>query len=220
MRTRVKICGLTRVQDVQAAVQAGADALGLVFYPESARYVSLELAAELSNHIPAFVSTVCLFVNPSAEQVNEVISLVQPDLLQFHADESPSFCASFSRPYIKALRVGAPGLTTGAQLHRAAQDYSSSRAVLLDAYTPAYGGTGTSFDGAILDDLLNYQTTGKNSAYILAGGMRVENVRERVARWRPYAIDVSSGVEESPGLKSAGKMHQFIQAIRHEDESR
>lgn len=215
MRTRVKVCGFTREQDIKAAVAAGVDALGFVFYAKSARYVTVQQAQALRAQIPAFVSTVCLFVNAAPEDVQAVIKHVRPDLLQFHGDESAQYCESFQHPYLKALRVGAPGLDTGDGLLRVAQQYQSSQGVLLDAYTPAYGGSGTAFDPLLLDQMEALQTQGCSAlpVRIVAGGMRVENVAERIRRWQPYAIDVSSGVEDAPGIKNAQKIQAFMQAV-------
>lgn len=215
MRTRVKVCGFTREQDIEAAVAAGVDAIGLVFYRHSARCVSIEQAQTLRAQIPAFVSTVCLFVNAAPAEVQAVIEHVRPDLLQFHGDEPAQYCDSFKHPYLKALRVGAPGLETGSNLLAQAQQYQSSQGLLLDAYTPAYGGSGTAFDPLILDQMqaIQAQQARRLPVCIVAGGMRVENVTERIQRWRPYAIDVSSGVEDAPGIKNANKMQEFMRVV-------
>lgn len=219
MRTRVKLCGFTRPEDVHSAVQAGADALGLVFYPKSRRYVTLDQAKALRAHIPAFVSTVCLFVNADPEQVRQTEQALKPELLQFHGDEDAAYCAAFATPYIKALRVGAPGLESGQQLLQRALAFPEAKAILLDAYTPAYGGSGSAFDPALLDSLLAAQRAEQAllPPLVLAGGMRVNNVAERIRLWRPFAVDVSSGVETSPGIKSTALMHDFVQAAQQVD---
>ncbi|MCX5463460.1 phosphoribosylanthranilate isomerase [Alcaligenes parafaecalis] len=213
-RTRVKICGFTRAQDIDAAVQLGADAVGFVFYPKSARMLSTEQAAALRARVPAFVQAVSLFVNASPEFVQEILEQVQPDLLQFHGEESPEECRQYAHPYIKAFRVGAPGLDTVEGLLEHCLKYRDARAWLMDGYHDAYGGTGTAFDPELIQGL-QARLEGQDGLppLVLAGGMRIDNVAERVALHRPYAIDVSSGVELEPGIKCHTKMGQFMQVL-------
>lgn len=213
-RTRVKICGLTRPHDVQAAVAAGADAIGLVFYPTSSRAVSLGHARRLRELVPAFVDVVALFVNPHHDQVQTVIEQIQPDLLQFHGDESPSFCQGFNRRYIRAFRVGAPGLDTASGLLQVAREYPDASGWLFDSYSAAYGGSGLKFDTRLLADV---QAAPDSRPLILAGGLVPETMPQTLADVKPYAIDVSSGVELSPGIKCAQKLMQFTAAVQHAD---
>lgn len=213
-RTRVKICGFTRAQDIDAAVLAGADALGFVFYPKSPRMLATGQAAQLRRRIPAFVQAVSLFVNADEDFVREILLQVRPDLLQFHGEESPEQCRLYGHPYIKAFRVGAPGLDTVEGLYRSCLRFADAQGWLMDGYHDAYGGTGTAFDAELIQGLQR-RLEGQDGLppLILAGGMRIANVAERVALHRPYAIDVSSGVEDAPGIKSASKITQFMQAL-------
>ena len=202
MRTRVKICGITNLDDALSAVKAGCDALGFVFYAKSPRAVTPEQAAEIISNVPAFVTSVALFVNESSEVVNQVIAKTDIDLLQFHGDESAEFCASFSRPYIKALRMK-PELDLTSQF----ETYASSQGILLDAYTPGIpGGTGEMFDWSrIPSDLAAH--------IILAGGLSAANVASAIAEVSPYAVDVSGGVEASKGIKDSNKMIDFMNEV-------
>ena len=203
-RTRVKICGITRPQDVDAAVSAGADALGFVFTHRSKRHVTIGAARELVARVPAFVSRVGLFMDQEAHDVAAVLSEVPLSLLQFHGRESGAFCSRFGLPYIKALDVAgatAPGL---------AQEYAGAAALLLDSHEAgAPGGTGKSFDWTSIPEL--------PKPLVLAGGLNPENVRRAVASVAPWAVDVSSGVEDSPGVKNEGKMIEFINEAKRED---
>jgi len=208
MRTRVKICGLTRQEDVDAAVRAGADAIGLVFYSPSPRHIEIELAVELVRHIPPFVSVVGLFVNASTAEVNAVLDKVAIDLLQFHGDETEEFCISFAKPYIKAVRVAARE-----DIELADRNYKSARGLLLDTYvaeTP--GGTGQSFDWSLIPQ----QTT---NPVILAGGLNPANVATAIQQVHPYAVDVSGGVEASKGCKDHDKIIAFINEVKGVDTS-
>ena len=201
-RVRVKICGLTRPEDVQACVDAGADALGFVFYPDSPRFVRPEQMAQLLSHIPAFVQTVGLFVNPTPEWVDEVCSAVPLDLLQFHGDETPAFCASFRKPYIKAIRV-----RPGVDLLQYCVSYASARGMLLDTFHPdVWGGSGQSFDWSLIP---------KNCSLpiILSGGLNAMNVGEAIQAVHPFAVDVSSGVEVSKGIKDASRIQAFLSGV-------
>jgi len=209
-RTRVKICGLTRAQDVTAAVAAGADAVGIVFYPASPRAVTLEQAARLRRLVPPFVSVVALFVNPKPDEVRAVIAAVTPDLLQFHGDESPADCAAFGLRYLKAFRVGASGLQSAAAIAAACTAYADACGWLFDAHHAGYGGSGLRFDLDLLGDVLRLPHA---RPIILAGGLTADNVSAAIARVKPYAVDVSSGVEDTPGIKSAHKIAQFVRAL-------
>lgn len=199
MRTRVKICGLTRTGDVEAAVDAGADALGFVFYGPSPRAVTIEQSEALAGYVPAFVSVVGLFVNPSEGFVREVLDRVPLDLLQFHGDETAEFCNRFGRRWIKAVRVRGPG-----QIEQAMYEYRQASGLLVDAWDPdRYGGTGHSFNW----DLIPSE---RALPLILAGGLSSANVAEAVAKVRPWAVDVSGGVEKVKGIKDIEKISDFI----------
>jgi len=202
LRVRVKICGITRMEDALAAVAQGADAIGLVFYAPSPRAVSIEQAAAIATQMPAFVSVVGLFVNAEEGFVKEVTSQVQLDLLQFHGDETPEQCAQYGLPFIKAVRV-----KSDTNLVQCAKDYSASRALLLDTYTEGVaGGTGHVFDWGLIPPNLN-------KPVILAGGLTAENVALAIAQVKPYAVDVSGGVEASKGIKDAAKIAAFMQQV-------
>lgn len=211
-RTRIKICGLTRPEDVHAAVQADADAIGLVMYSKSSRAVTLQHARVLRAAVPAFVSVVALFVNASEQEVQDVIAQVQPDLLQFHGDESPEFCQSFNHRYVRAFRVGAPGLDSPDHVLRECNLYRSASGWLFDSYSQGYGGSGRMLDPSLLQAVQN-QSDGRG--IILAGGLTPESVGASIQTLRPYAVDVSSGVESAPGIKSAEKIRQFVAAVRN-----
>lgn len=221
-RTRIKICGLTRAQDVRVCAQSGVDALGFVFYPPSKRFVSAEHASELCADLPAFISTVALFVNPEFQAVQDVIHILRPSLLQFHGDEDPDFCASFGMPYLKAFRVGAPGLDTPANVAKTCEAFSLAAGWLFDSYTPAFGGSGQGFDHALLSGVTSAHALGSEISpahkasrpMILSGGLNVQNARAALQTLAPWAIDVSSGVEDSPGVKCAEKIVAFIRAVQ------
>jgi phosphoribosylanthranilate isomerase len=201
-RTRVKVCGITREQDVMAVASNGADALGLVFYENSPRYVSLHQAKQLVRVLPPFVTVVGLFVNPAVEYVREVLSRVPLDVLQFHGEETPEFCEQFGKPYLKAIRVKA-----GVDLVQCATRYSGAQALLLDAFVEGtQGGTGKSFDWALIPQNLPLPL-------ILSGGLHAGNVAEAIRQVHPYAVDVSSGVEEAKGIKDAAKVAAFIKEV-------
>jgi phosphoribosylanthranilate isomerase len=204
--TRIKICGITREQDLQAAVAAGADALGFVFYDKSPRNIAAQRAAELLRALPPFVTSVGLFVDPSEGMVREVLAQVPLDVLQFHGDESPEFCAQFGRPYLKAIRV-----RSGVDLVECAARYADAQGLLLDAYVDGVqGGTGESFDWALIPRELSLPV-------ILSGGLHPANVALAVRAVRPYAVDVSSGVEASKGIKDAAKIAAFIKEVKNVD---
>lgn len=202
MRTRIKICGLTRVEDAAVAVEAGADAVGLVFYRPSPRHVELERAAHIARAVPAFVTLVGLFVNPDPDEVRGVLERIPLGLLQFHGDESPDQCRSYGRAYIKAIRMRT-AMDVGAKI----QEYGDAAGVLVDSYEPGRpGGTGASFAWDRLP-------ADPGKPLILAGGLTPDNVGAAVAQVRPYAVDVSSGVESAPGVKDAGRIRAFVAAV-------
>lgn len=205
-RTRVKICGITRVEDALAAIDAGADALGFVFYPNSPRAVSTAQAENIMSMLPPFVSKVGLFVNADAADIQNVLKSCPLDLLQFHGDESPVFCDSFGMPYMKALRM-----RDDVDLVEAVQSYRAASALLLDSYKPGVpGGTGESFDWhRIPNDL--------QGSIVLAGGLNPANAAAAIAACHPYALDVSGGVEQAPGIKCVQKMTEFIKAVGRAD---
>lgn len=209
-RTRIKICGLTREEDVDAAVSAGADAIGLVFYARSARALTPERAAALRARVPPFVDVVALFVNATPEEVSKVVDVVQPELLQFHGDETPAECERHGRRYLRALRVGAPGMDTPEGLLKSCLEYSSAAGWLFDSHSDGYGGSGRTFDWSLVQ-------SANARPVVLSGGLHAENVAAAVATLRPFAVDVSSGVEQAPGIKSAEKIARFIAAVRQAD---
>lgn len=200
--TRAKICGITSEADALAVATSGADAIGFVFYARSPRYVAIAKAAQLLAALPPFVTTVGLFVDADEEFVRSVLADVPLDVLQFHGDESPEYCAQFGRPYLKAIRVKA-----GVDLLQCAARFSAAQALLLDAHVEGIpGGTGTSFDWSLIPPDFPLPV-------ILSGGLDVENVAEAIARVRPYAVDVSSGVEVEKGIKDAAKIAAFMQEV-------
>jgi phosphoribosylanthranilate isomerase len=209
MRTRIKICGITRSEDALAAARAGVDAIGLVFYPPSPRFLSLEWARELRHDLPPFVMPVALFVNPTAAEVGAVLERVRPAMLQFHGEESPVFCAQFGVPYVKACRVKS-GVSSGADLLEYLRPFSGAAGWLLDSHVEEYGGVGESFDWSLIP-------AERSHPLILSGGLTRENVREAVRRVRPWAVDVSSGVESAKGIKDAAKIAAFVAEVRNAD---
>src|SRR5688500_18929693 len=186
LRTRVKICGITRTADALAAAGAGADAIGLVFYPPSPRFLSVERAREIRDALPPFVQTVALFVKADAAQVSQVIGRVHPAMLQFHGDESPEFCAQFGLPYVKACRV-----KKGVSALEYLRPFSQAAAWLFDSHVPEYGGVGESFDWSLVP--------AADKPVILSGGLARANVAAAIRRVRPWGVDVSSGVESEIG---------------------
>jgi phosphoribosylanthranilate isomerase len=204
-RTRIKICGLTREADVDAAVAAGADALGFVLYERSPRHVSLERAAALAARLPPFVTPVCLLVNADAAQLQAVCDALPQALLQFHGDETPAQCDAAGRPYLRAARM-APGFDL---LDFAAQ-YANANGLLLDAHVEGYGGGGKVFDWSLIPP--NVPTP-----VVLSGGLSPANVIDGVLHARPWAVDVSSGVESAKGIKDAALMRRFCEAVREAD---
>jgi phosphoribosylanthranilate isomerase len=204
VRTRIKICGITREQDARMAAQAGADAIGLVFYPPSPRYLSLERAAEIRDALPPFVQTVALFVNADAAQVAQVLQRVRPAMLQFHGDETPEFCAQFGAPFVKACRVR-PGVDALEYL----RPFSRAAAWLFDSHVPEYGGVGESFDWSLIPST--------DKAVILSGGLSRANIAAAIRRVKPWGVDVSSGVEAAKGVKDGAKIAAFIAEVRNAD---
>lgn len=203
MRTRVKICGITRIEDALAAVNHGADAIGLVFYAPSPRYVTVEQAVAITKNLPPFVSIVALFVNPTLLEVKTVLSAVSVDLLQFHGDESELDCAQYGVPYLKAVRV-----KSDTNLIQYAQRYHLAKALLLDTYSDsAVGGTGQVFDWGLIPKNMPLPV-------ILAGGLTPENVADAIHQVQPYAVDVSGGVEQSKGIKDSTKIAALMAAIK------
>lgn len=199
MTLRVKICGITRLEDVQAACRAGADALGFVFYEKSPRHVSIYTAAMLVRALPPFVQSVGLFVDAQPDFIERVLRAVPLDVLQFHGNESPAACARYGRPWIKAVRVNPES-----DLLKCAADFDAARGLLLDAFVPGVpGGTGERFDWKLIPE-------GMPKPIVLSGGLTPDNVAEAVRSVRPWAVDVSSGVEASKGIKDALKVARFI----------
>ncbi len=210
MRTRVKICGITRCEDAQLVVDAGVDAVGLVFYEKSPRFVSIEFAAEISQIIPAFVSRVALFKDAEQQMIESVLEQVEIDLIQFHGSETADYCEQFNRPYIKA--IGMKGAEHDVSFLLAnVEKYQSAKALLLDGHAPGEaGGSGESFDWASIAAVTN---TTADKSIVLAGGLTPDNVKQAIDLVHPFAVDVSSGVESSPGIKDKDKVAAFMQQI-------
>jgi len=214
-RTRVKICGLTREQDVDAAVSAGADAVGFVLYPKSPRFVTPERAAQLAGRLPPFVTPVLLFVNDASETVRAAVDAVPAALLQFHGDETPQQCVDLAagRPWMRAARIPVDEAQPFDLVHFAAQ-HPAAQAILLDAHVEGYGGGGKTFPWSRLPPSVN-------AHLVLSGGLTPANVTDGIVQVRPrcksLAVDVSSGVEASKGVKDPDKIHQFVAAVRAAD---
>lgn len=207
VRTRVKICGITRVDDALDVVASGADAIGLVFYEPSPRNVSVERAKEIAAAVPAFVTVVALFVDPSEEQVQRVLNHVRIDLIQFHGDEDNDFCSRFQRPFIKAIRV-----RQASDVVASCVRFPGALAILLDSYKPGVpGGTGETFDWSLVPETLP-------KPIILAGGLEPSNVADAIQQVRPFAVDISGGVEATKGIKDHGKMTEFVKEVYRVDE--
>ncbi|MBI1425333.1 MAG: phosphoribosylanthranilate isomerase [Gammaproteobacteria bacterium] len=204
MRIRVKICGITRAEDARIAADCGADAIGLVFYAASPRAVDIKTAAGIVQTLPAFVTSVGLFVNPRPEDVEAVLRQVSLDCLQFHGEESAEFCEQFGHPYLKAIRV-----QDGTDVSALASQYTRARAVLLDTYVKGLpGGTGQTFDWSRIP-------ADCPKPVILAGGLTADNIAGAIQQVRPYAVDVSGGVEASKRIKDHAKIRQFIFEVNH-----
>ncbi len=205
-RTRAKICGITRPQDGIAAAANGADAIGLVFFEKSPRVVDVEQARAVIAALPPFVTSVGLFVNADVAEVERVLDQLPLDLLQFHGDEAPEYCRQFKRPYIKAVRM-----SDGVNLELVAQQYAEAKALLVDSYQKGVpGGTGHTFDWARVP-------AGMDKPIILAGGLGRENIEQAVRQVRPFAVDVSSGVEVEKGIKDADKIAAFMRGVKKAD---
>ena len=218
-RTRIKVCGLTREEDVDAAVAAGIDAIGLVMYEHSPRHVTLERAAELASRLPPFVTPVLLFVNADTTKIIAACARIPFAIVQFHGDETPAECLKAGRTFLRAARIPLddnpePG-SLRFDLLKYAQDYSSAQAILLDAHVEGYGGGGKTFNWSLLPPNVN-------AHLVLSGGLTPANVIDGILQVRPrcttLAVDVSSGVEVSKGIKSADKINQFVAAVRAADE--
>ena len=199
MRTRTKICGITRLEDAKASILAGCDALGFVFYKESPRYIALDAFKVIVKELPPFVTKTGLFVNADPAEIEEAIQSGFVNVLQFHGDETPDFCRQFNFPYIKAVAV-----SSSVDLIQYAKDFHDAEALLLDAYHEHLkGGTGQTFDWNLIPQSLS-------KPIVLAGGLTVDNVKEAIKKVKPYAVDVSGGVEESKGIKNSLKIQAFI----------
>jgi len=199
LRTRIKICGITRLEDAKASVRAGCDALGFVFYKESPRYIALDAFKVIVKELPPFVTKTGLFVNADPAEIEEAIQSGLVNVLQFHGDETPDFCRQFNFPYIKAVAV-----SSSVDLIQYAKDFHDAEALLLDAYHEHLkGGTGQTFDWNLIPQSLS-------KPIVLAGGLHVDNVKEAIKKVKPYAVDVSGGVEESKGIKNSLKIQAFI----------
>lgn len=207
-RTRIKICGITREQDLLGAVACGADALGFVLYPKSPRHVPLARLKELAALLPPFVTPVLLFVNAGAQEVAAAVQAVPHALLQFHGDETEAQCDAAGRPYLRAARM-APGF----DLLDFASRFPRAQGIVVDAHVEGYGGGGKPFDWSLLPPNVPWPL-------VLSGGLNAANVGSGIAHVRPFAVDVSSGVESAKGIKDAALMRRFCQAVREADEAR
>lgn len=204
MRVRVKICGITRPQDALAAARLGADAIGLVFYPDSPRAVTIETAKAIIKVLPPFITKTGLFVNATPDEIHKVLDAIDLDVLQFHGNEEPEQCAGYPKPFIKAVRM-----QDNVDLNTAARRYADASALLLDTYVEGlHGGTGQVFDWSRIP-------ANTNKPLILAGGLTPANVAAAIRQVRPYAVDVSGGVESAKGIKDAGKITEFIREVRN-----
>ena len=204
-RTRIKICGLTREIDVRNAVEAGADAIGFVFYPASPRHVPIERAAALARLLPPFVTPVGLFVNADADEIGRAVEAIPDLVLQFHGDETPAECRAARRPFLRAVRM-----TPQTDLLDCARQFADAQALLLDAHVAGYGGGGKVFDWSLVARDLPCRV-------VLSGGLHAANVTDGILRLRPWAVDVSSGVESAKGIKDAAAMRRFCDAVREAD---
>lgn len=202
MHTRIKICGIKHLDDALKAVECGADAIGLIFVEKSPRYSSLAAARVVAESLPPFVTVVGLFMDATAETVREALKVVPLNLLQFHGEESPAFCDQFGLPYIKVLRM-----RDNVNVVAFAQEYPNAAGILLDTYHEKGGGTGQTFDWSLIPEDMPLPL-------ILAGGLNPENVASAVERVKPYAVDVSSGVESEPAIKDHNKIEQFIKEVQ------
>ncbi len=211
-RTRIKFCGMTREEDIDEALSLGIDALGFVFYRPSARHLAIDRAAALVAHVPASVATVGLFVNATREEIAAVLDRVPLSLLQFHGEEPPALCSAYARPWMKAARV-----TPELDLLEFADTHRQAAALFLDAHTAGYGGSGKVFDWSLVPGPLIGPAGARR--VVLSGGLNAANVADAIARVRPYAVDVSSGIESAKGIKDPDAMRQFVAAVRSADRS-
>lgn len=208
-RTRIKICGVTRVEDALCAARAGADAIGLVFYAASPRLVTLDQATMISSALPPFISTIALFVNAPRNEIDKTISHLRPSMLQFHGDETAPYCAQFGVPFLKAIRVGSG--TTAADLLEYVETFHEASALLLDTLSAnVYGGSGESFDWKVVPNAMR-------SRIVLSGGLKADNVADAIRMLRPWAVDVSSGVEIKTGVKDHAQIEKFIEEVQNAD---
>lgn len=207
MRTRIKVCGLTREQDVTAAVAAGADAIGFNCYPSSPRYVAPQRLRQLARELGVFATPVLLFVNAAHDLIDAALEALPQAVLQFHGDEHEPACAAFGRSYLRAVRIG-----PGVDLLASEREFRSASAMLADAPSAVYGGSGQSFDWSLLP-------ANRSKPLVLAGGLNADNVGRAIGMVRPYAVDVSSGVEDAPGVKSAVRIERFVAAVRAADHA-
>lgn len=214
-RTRIKICGLTREADVLHAVQAGADAIGFVLYANSPRAVTPQRAGELARLLPPFVTPVLLFVNASAAEIAAGLQAVPNALLQFHGDETPEQCLATARPFLRAARVPVGDGARGFDLLEYAQDYPDAQAILLDAHVQGYGGGGIAFDWTAFN--WSHPQLNASARLVLSGGLTPANVIDGIRLVRPWAVDVSSGVESAKGIKSPELIDRFVAAVRQAD---
>lgn len=198
---RIKMCGMTRQEDISHALALGVNAIGIIFYPHSTRYVTVEQTKKILRGLPPFVDTVAVFVNPKEALVEQVITELPIDYLQFHGDESPQFCAQFAWPYIKAV----PAISAEI-IKKQCEEYAAAKAILLDTPSTQRGGSGKPFDWQIIPPQ-------PPQPIILAGGLTAENVNLALKQFVPYAVDVCSGVEQLPGIKDPSKMNQFVDAL-------
>jgi len=204
-RTRIKICGVSREAEVEVAVEAGADAVGLVFHPGSPRFVTAERAAQLARRLPPYVTPVGLFVNAPRAEIEHALAVIPALVLQFHGDETPEQCSGFGRPYLRAARMAA-----GFDLLDFSRRYSEAQGLLLDAHVEGFGGGGKAFDWSLVP-------AGVVHPLVLSGGLHAENVAAGIRQLRPWAVDVSSGVESSRGVKDAALIRRFCDAVREAD---
>ena len=210
-RTRTKFCGITHVDDIQIAVDLGVDALGFILYPKSKRALTFEELKLLTSAVPVWVDSVVLLVNPSESEVKRVIQEIRPSYLQFHGDETADFCEQFNYPYIRAIRVGASGISTAQEIAQTVLNYKDAKAFIFDAYSPEYGGVGISFDTDLLHVVRTEQAKEK---IIIAGGLGPHNIRSLVQKYQPFAVDLCSGIEHSPGKKDPQKMQYFMAELK------
>ena len=208
-RTRIKICGLSRDVDIDAAVEAGADAVGFVFHPGSSRFVEVDTAARLARRLPPFVTPVALFVNAAPAQVRTVIDAIPSVVLQFHGDETPAECSAFARPFLKVARM-----TPEVDLLDFANRFGEAQGLLLDAHVAGFGGAGKVFDWSLVPARFSIDIEPR---LVLSGGLHAANVAAGIAQLRPWAVDVSSGVESSRGVKNAAEIRRFCDAVRDAD---